>query len=130
MPALELPFETEVKRPTLRVVQREDIPRILEAVRAEGAECLAPTHVFEQGTKVVGYGSAGRLAIVAGWMSEAVDDETSLAALRAMENAVNIAGFGIVCVPCTEDCRFKPFLEQQGYTEGGKQITLYFKKVR
>ena len=129
MPALELPFETEVKRPTLRVCGREDMRAIVEATTAEGAECIAPTHVLERDGKVVGYGSAGKAALIAGWTSESVDDETSVAALRAMENAAGNEGFKIVLVACTEECRFKAFMEAEGYTAGSKQVTMFFKKV-
>ena len=117
-------------KPTLRVVQREDLPRIIEATRSEKSECIAPTHVLEQDGKVIGYGSAGKAGLIAGWTSESVDDETSLAALRAMENAAKLAGIQIMLVACTEDCRFKPFMEAEGYTAGSKPVTMYFKKAR
>lgn len=117
-------------KPTIRVVQREDLRRVHDATIAEGAECVAPTHVMEQGGKVVGYGSAGKAGLIAGWTSQSVDDETSLAALRAMENAAKLAGIQIMLVACTEDCRFKPFMEAEGYTAGSKQVTMYFKKAR
>lgn len=115
---------------TMRRVGKDDVARIREATSAEGQECLAPTHVFERGEKVVGYGSAGRMAIIAGWMSKTETDETAKEALRAMERVTGWTEADIICIPCTEDCRFKPFLEQQGYTEGSKQVTLYFKKAR
>lgn len=115
---------------TIRVVQREDLRRVHDATIAEGAECIAPTHVLEQGGKVVGYGSAGRARLIAGWTSTAVDDETSVAALRAMENAMKLDGADILVVACTEDCRFKPLMEAEGYTAGSKQVTMYFKKAR
>lgn len=121
---------TALEKPQLRRMAREDMRAILEATRAEGAEVIAPTHVLVQGDRVVGYGSAGKLGIIGGWTSKSVDDETSLAALKAMENAASLAGVEVLVVACTEDCRFKPWMEQNGYTAGAKQVTMYFKKAR
>lgn len=114
----------------MRQAQRQDLKPILEATAAEKSECIAPTHVVEQDGKVIGYGSAGRIGLLAGWMSEAVNDDDSMATFRQMENAVAAAGVKIILVACTDDCRFKPFMEQEGYTAGGKPVTLYYKKVR
>lgn len=115
---------------TLRLAQRSDVAEILKATQSEKAECIAPTHVVEQDGKVIGYGSAGRLGLLAGWMSESVSDESSMATFREMERVTSEAGVKIILVACTEDCRFKPFMEAEGYTVGGKPVTLYYKKVR
>jgi hypothetical protein len=115
---------------TLRLAQRSDLAAIVEATAAEKSECVAPTHVVEQDGKVIGYGSAGRIGLLAGWMSESVSDESSMATFREMENAAGQAGVKIILVACTDDCRFKPFMEAEGYTAGGKPVTLYYKKVR
>lgn len=128
MPGLELPFE--VKRPTIRVARREDMRGIIEAALPEKASVVCPSHVMERDATVVGYGSAGKMGLITGWTSASVDDETSLAALRAMENAASMTGVDLLVVACTEDCRFKPFMQSQGYTEGGKQVTMFYKKVR
>jgi len=115
---------------TLRLAQRQDLKPILEATTAEKSECIAPTHVVEQDGKVIGYGSAGQIGLLAGWMSESVTDDASMTTFREMERATAAAGVKIILVACTEDCRFKPFMEAEGYTAGSKQVTMYFKKAR
>ncbi len=122
--------ELFVGKPQLRTARREDVPRIYAATQAEGAEMIAPTHVLEQGGTVVGYGSAGKLGVIAGWTSQAVDDETSAKALAAMENAAKLAGVEILVVACTEDCRFKPLMAAAGYVAGAANVTVFYKKAR
>lgn len=126
----DLEQELFAGKPQLRTVRREDVPRIHAATSAEGAEMIAPTHVLERGGVVVGYGSVGKLGVIAGWTSQTVDDETSARALVAMENAAKLAGVEVLVVACTADCRFKPLMAAAGYVAGADAVTLFYKKAR
>lgn len=113
----------------IRSIELEDLRALKVATRAEDAECIAPTHVLEHGRQIVGYGSAGKMGLITGWTSRGIDDEISLRALRRMEAEASMAGVEIIVIGCPDDCRFKPFLEAEGYTAGKVQVTLYFKKA-
>jgi len=113
----------------IRTFQPEDARALHAAVQADQAELIAPTHVLERDGQIVGYGSAGFVRLLAGWTAPAVDDATSAAALQDLEQAAANAGARLVLVACSNDCRFKRLMKQQGYREGSKQVTLYFKKV-
>lgn len=113
----------------LRPIRREDLPGLREAVAADNAEMIAPTHVLERAGDIVGYGSAGPLRLIAGWTDPAVSDAQSATALAGMEQAAAANGAQIVVVACTEDCRFKRLMAEAGYVQG-KPVTLYYKKVK
>lgn len=113
----------------LRTMHPTDRQPLREALAADGAEMIAPTHVLERDGQIVGYGSAGFVRLLAGWTAPAVNDATSAAALQDLEQAAANAGARLVLVACSNDCRFKRLMKQQGYREGSKQVTLYFKKV-
>lgn len=116
------------KNPQLRRYNLGDWPAVLAAARAEGAEVVAPTHVIEQGGKVVGYGSVGRLAMIQGWISKAVPEPATFATLRVLENAAQMNGADVLVMACTDDCTVRPLLARAGYTEGAA-VKVYYKKV-
>lgn len=113
----------------LRAYHPTDARPLVEATRADGAEIVAPTHVLEKEGRIVGYGSAGPVRLIAGWTAPSVDDHVSAAALQLMERAAAASGAKIVVLGCAPDCRFKRLMAAEGYTEG-KTVTLYYKKVK
>lgn len=113
----------------LRAFHPTDLRPLVEALRADDAEMVLPTHVLERDGRIVGYGSAGPVRLIAGWTAPSVDDHVSAAALRMMERAAAATGAKMVVVGCAPDCRFKRLMQDEGYTEG-KTVTLYYKKVK
>jgi len=113
----------------VRLARPEDLRALVTAAAADGAKVVAPTHVLEQDGQVTGYGSAGKLAVLAGWTAPTVSDAKSLDAFRLLEMAALLGGAEVLVVICTDTCRFKPFMGQEGYT-AGQTGTVYFKKVK
>ena len=113
----------------LRAMHPTDLRPLREALQADDAEMIAPTHVLERDGKIVGYGSAGPVRLLAGWTAPAVDDADSATALELLERASAASGARAVVIGCTADCRFKRLMAAAGYTEG-KSVTLYYKKVK
>jgi hypothetical protein len=112
----------------LHVIQPEDVRPLTRAAAADQAPVLAPTHVLRQGDAIVGYGSAGQMALVHGWTAGTVTDAEALQAFRLVEMAAMLHGAKYLAVVCTDDCRFKPYMVQEGYHEG-HHGTVYLKKV-
>lgn len=113
----------------LRALHPTDLRPLKEALEADHAEMVAPTHVLERQGRIVGYGSAGKVRLLAGWTAPAVDDPDSLTALKLLEQAAAAEGAKIIVVACSPECRFKPMMTGAGY-QPGRDVTLYFKKVR
>lgn len=114
--------------PILHVATPEDFRAIQRAAAADQMPTLAPTHVLKRGDDVVGYGSAGQLQHVVGWADDSVSDPHLLHAFRLVETAAVMHGAKYLVVVCTDDCRLKPFMAQEGYHKG-KRGTVYLKKV-
>lgn len=116
------------RAPILHIATPEDFRAIQRAAITHKIHPIAPTHVLKRGEEVVGYGSAGQLALIAGWTADSVSDAHSLHAFRLVETAAVMHGAKFLMVVCTDDCRFKPFMQQEGYREGNRG-TVYVKKV-
>lgn len=114
----------------LRPIQHADLRPLREALLKDSPELVLPTHVLvteDQGTeKIVGYGSAGVARLIAGWTDPAVSDADSITALRDLQA---LAGPGTLVICAAPDCRFRPFLKEEGWTEG-KTVTVFFKRVK
>jgi len=120
---------TEPQGIHLRAMHPTDRRPLHEALQRDNAVWLAPTHVVERDGRIIGYGSGGVIRMIHGWTAPEVDDHVSLAALGLMERAAAADGAGVLAIAATDDCRFKPFLEREGWTKG-QTVTIYYKKAK
>jgi hypothetical protein len=105
------------------------VRELLAAATADAAEVVCPTHVMrDESGRIVGYGSAGRIRLLAGWTGPTVSDDASRAALRLMEQAAAESGAPVVAIACAAACRFERLMADAGYRKG-EMAQIYFKRV-
>lgn len=118
----------------LRPVRREELGRLATLAERDNHALIAPTHVFEKGSELVGYASIGLVPLVLPWFdTQRCKAADSLYYINQMENLVANAmpdnGQNLMAVPVAQDSPFAPFIAKLGYVDAGG-FRLTFKKVR
>jgi hypothetical protein len=113
-----------------RPIEPEDRTALLKVTVADGHKPMLPTHVWVREGKIVAYASIGIMAILGGWAhSSEMSDAEALAALALAEEHARLIGIKYVVMPCSEDCRYQPFLAEQGYMPGQATVKLNLKRL-
>jgi hypothetical protein len=130
-PGLDSPGQSRLLAlPYMRVIRDEAEQRRLEHVaRGDMHMPMFPTHIAEREGEIIGYASIG--PVMFAWLhTKAVRARESVALLNLAENAAAATGCLALCVPCTTDSPFSPFMTHFGYREGGTVGQLFFKRLR
>lgn len=94
---------------------------LLAAAAADNHPVLYPTHVLEDGGRIVGYASAPWSPTIYFWAdSKRVKALSSVRALQQVERIVGTHGWGSLVVPCAPDSPFHPILPRLGYRNLGR----------
>lgn len=105
----------------VRPVRPEDIERLQHAASEDNHRVLAPTHVVTKSDEIVGYLSLGAVPVVHVWMdTKKVKVRDTLAVLTTMENIASNKGWGLICLPCSDQSPYLPFMDKFGYANLGK----------
>ena len=104
---------------------------IAAAARKQLHGAHAPTHVYERDGELVGYASLGAIPLLTGWLDhEKVSSAEGRECVARIEAIAADFGMRIICMPTTNDCRFKDDMGPMGYRHAeNATVTMWFKKL-
>lgn len=109
-----------------RLQSQEDLARLIEASAQDNHRPICPTHLLEREGEILGYASIGCVPMVFCWVdSRKVRARQSFALLAQAEQlAAAYAPVNVICVPCTAESPFAPFMGRLGYHQLGEAMFL------
>jgi hypothetical protein len=105
----------------LRPAREQDIEPLQAAAARDNHRVLAPTHIATKDGQIVGYVSMGAVPVTHVWMdTQQVRARDSLSVLTTIENLASIRGWGLMCLPCSDQSPYLGFMDKFGYSNLGK----------
>ncbi len=102
----------------IRQAKVDDLPVLQKMAIADNHAVIAPTHIIERNSQMLGYLSVGVIPTVIIWLdTDRANIRDSLAAMDFWENAVADRGGANVIIPCSEKSPFRSYVEKVGYVD-------------